>query len=305
MMKSIFDKKMNVISGIGKGMKSMMGKFKNNMGGLFGGLPGASLFGGGSGNSGGYGAPAAPSNGYGAPQQQSNGYGAPQQQSNGYDAPQQSNGYDAPQQQSSGYDAPQQQSNGYDAPQQQSNGYDAPQSNSGYGTPEILTPNDGYNSPSGGNQAGYGNAAPANNNYGAAAPDQQGYGGSGSDSGFTQPEINYGGFGPVTTGDNTQNSAPPPLPISGSNSYDTAGASSVDPSVISVGRNPSQNNIDSYGSPAADPIGAAPDSYGSPAAQPIGGGYGSPAKRNTKSVKNVVINLQNPYNPFLRRKRVH
>merc|ERR1719412_857080 len=130
MMKSIFDKKMNVISGIGKGMKSMMGKFKNNMGGLFGGLPGASLFGGGGGNSGGYGAPAAPSNGYGAPQQQSN---------------------------------------GYDAPQQNSNGYDAPQSNSGYGTPEILTPNDGYNSPSGGNQAGYGNAAPANNNYGAAA----------------------------------------------------------------------------------------------------------------------------------------
>ena len=230
-----------------------------NIGGIFGGK--------GKGNNGG---------GYGAP---------PANNGGGYGAPPANNG-------GGSYGAPPPQDN-YGAPPPQDN-YGAPPSNS-YDTPDILTPD--YNAPNQPTYGGGGGAAQpqygnSNNNNaqpgygnGAGLPQQPnnaqaGYGNGNNPDPPTPPIISNDGW---TVSNGPPATAPVAVPagvLPVQQSFGAPGASSVETSIIEIGRNPSQNNIDSYGSPAADPIGA-PDSYGSPAAEPIGQGGNSnvPAPR--------------------------
>ena len=245
-----------------------------NIGGIFGGK-------GKGNNGGGYGAPPANNGGgYGAPPANNGGgsYGAPPPQDN-YGAPSPQDNYGAPPPQDN-YGAP--PSNDYSPP---SNSYD---------TPDILTPD--YNAPNQPTYGGGGGAAQpqygnSNNNAqpgygnGAGLPQQPnnaqaGYGNGNNPDPPTPPIISNDGW---TVSNGPPATAPVAVPagvLPVQQSFGAPGASSVETSIIEIGRNPSQNNIDSYGSPAADPIGA-PDSYGSPAAEPIGQGGNSnvPAPR--------------------------
>ena len=140
-------------------------------------------------------------------------------------------------------------------------------------TPDYNAPNQptygGSAQPVYGNNAqpGYGNGG------GAVQPNnaQAGYGNGNNPDPPTPPQISNDGWTVSNGPPATVPVAVPAGALPAQQIFGVPGASSVETSIIEIGRNPSQNNLDSYGSPAADPIGVpAPDSYGSPAAEPIG-----------------------------------